>query len=501
MSNSFLTKVLIVLIGLTCWVLAAGLVKAEADRVSDPGLSEVHLDDSGYLLLLQPISYAEFRENNPANQSKIHSAPMRKPWIEALKQHAAKQQAPVIAFLESQGISYRSFWISNALHIQAEHTTLKALQSRFSIRAIEKNGRFSLNRNPPAESTMQKGSITSSLTQISADQVWAAGFHGEGVTVGIQDTGVDWEHSLLKTQYRGWDGVNANHDYNWHDAIHVANAYCDGDSSAPCDDNGHGTHVTGTVAGQDQAGTITGVAPGANWIACRNMNSGYGTPTTYMDCFQWFLAPTRINGSDPRPDLAPDVINNSWACPPIEGCAWQTLEATVNNVEAAGILVVSAATNGGPSCESIRYPPAIYEASFSVGAVDGQNGIVSFSSRGPVMIDGSERLKPNLVAPGSNILSASLGGFLGTSSGTSMAAPHVAGVAALLLQANTQLKGRPDKLRGVMEKNADPLYSGQACGGLSGSAHPNAVYGWGVVNAYKSYLKVLEPVYVDGFEN
>ena len=96
----------------------------------------------------------------------------------------------------------------------------------------------------------------------------------------------------------------ADHDYNWHDAIH--DAYpgnpCPSDSPAPCDDYGHGTHTMGTMVGDDGGSNQIGMAPGARWIGCRNMDGGAGTPATYSECYQWFIAPTRIDGSDPNPD-------------------------------------------------------------------------------------------------------------------------------------------------------------------------------------------------------
>ena len=100
------------------------------------------------------------------------------------------------------------------------------------------------------------------------------------------------------------------------------------------------------------------------------MERGYGTPVTYLECFEWFLAPTDGNGLDPRPELAPHVINNSWVCPPSEGCDPDSLRTIVENTRAAGIVVVASAGNSGSECGSVEYPPAIYAAAFSVGATD-----------------------------------------------------------------------------------------------------------------------------------
>lgn len=106
------------------------------------------------------------------------------------------------------------------------------------------------------------------------------------------------------------------------------------------------------------------------------------------------------------PSKAPDAINNSWTCPPSEGCSTDTLHAIVDGVRAAGVVPVMAASNYGPARSTIQEPPAIYASSYDVGALDSGNNIASFSSRGPVIADGSHRTKPDVSAPGVNIRGA-----------------------------------------------------------------------------------------------
>jgi subtilisin family serine protease len=344
------------------------------------------------------------------------------------------------------------------------------------------------------DNSASRSAIEWGIERINADDVWAWGFRGQGVVVGGEDTGYDWTHPALKTKYRGYiaDLDTADHNYNWHDAIHMISPLnndslnpCGLDVKQPCDDQSHGTHTMGTMIGSDGDNEI-GVAPEAKWCGCRNMERGWGSPFTYLECFQWFLAPTDLNNENPDPLRSPHVINNSWGCPPVEGCDtsnFELLNTAVNNLRAAGVVVVVSAGNEGPLCSTVQTPAAIYEGSFSVGATAPNDTIAGFSSRGPVAVDSSFRLKPNVSAPGVGVRSARPGGNYGYSSGTSMAGPHVAGLVALVISANPELAGKVEVIETIIEQTAVPKTTDQQCGEIPGTDIPNNTYGYGRVDA------------------
>jgi subtilisin family serine protease len=314
-----------------------------------------------------------------------------------LTEVARRTQGPLVAELETQSVSFRRFWIYNMIWVRGDAQLLQELASRTDVASVAANPSTHLDWTGELKTANRQDEtavIEWNVVQINAPGVWDLGFVGQGAVVGGQDTGYDWEHPALIDQYRGNDDGSIDHDYSWHDAIHEDNDDsppgnpCGYDSPEPCDDNGHGTHTMGTMAGDDGLGNQVGVAPQARWIGCRNMEQGVGTPATYAECYEWFVAPYPQGGdpfTDGKPEEAPDVINNSWSCPVSEGCVEPNiLRSVVEHVRAAGIVTVHAAGNAGPACSSISTPAAIYDASFTVGATDTSDTIAGFSSRGPV---------------------------------------------------------------------------------------------------------------------
>ncbi|MCS7035849.1 MAG: S8 family serine peptidase [Saprospiraceae bacterium] len=430
-----------------------------------------------------------------------------------LLETAERSQQRARALLRQRDAYFQSFFIVNAIAIhQASAEVLAEIAALPEVERIASDPTVTLA--PPEQSTVAPTSLRAGvewgIAMIRAPEVWAMGYTGQGITVGGADTGYEWQHPAIRNQYRGYNPATGDttHHYHWHDAIHEISPLsgdsipdpsknpCGVNVPYPCDDNSHGTHTMGTMVGDDGQGNQIGVAPGARWVACRNMERGNGKPSTYIECFEWFLAPTDLNGKNPRPDLAPHVINNSWYCSESEGCTDlainDLLRQAIVALRAAGVfVVVSNGNSGSKGCASTFGPPAYFEESFSVGATADNDSITGFSSRGPVTIDGSRRLKPNVVAPGAAVRSCVRNGGYAHFWGTSMAGPHVAGLVALILSARPDLAGEVDLLEDIIEQTAVPKFGWQDCSDSTGLAYPNNTYGYGRVDALAAVLKAL----------
>ncbi len=426
--------------------------------------------------------------------------------FEHLNETADRTQGSLIQYLQQLGLSYQRFWVVNAVLVKGAGTALLTqLAQREEVKELVENAHYTYHHPLKESATVQKtDAVEWGISKTQADAVWALGYKGQGVVVGGQDTGYEWDHPALKNKYRGFSNGTVNHNYNWHDAIHSGNTTpCGFDSNQPCDDDTHGTHTMGTMVGDDGAGNQTGMAPNAKWIGCRNMNQGVGTLASYTECFQWFIAPTDLSNNNPNPAKAPHVINNSWSCDGSEGCNssnFATMEIVVNNVRAAGIVVVVSAGNDGSNCSTITTPAAIYAASFTVGSTKNTDEISSFSSRGPVTVYGTSMMGPDVSAPGSGVRSSVPGGGYQSMSGTSMAGPHVVGLVALIISANPALAGNVDAIENIIKNTAVQLTSTQSCGNVSGSTIPNNTFGYGRINALAAIQEALN-VSVNNPEN
>jgi subtilisin family serine protease len=405
-----------------------------------------------------------------------------------LTAETAESQAPLIEYLTKAQVPFKSYWIANVIVTTTNLSLLTEIAQRDEIMYIEENKKFKVNLETPEaifdRNSTQKRQVRDiewNVNYVRARDVWDnLATTGTGFVVANADTGVQYTHEALNTQYRGYDSGTYDHNWNWWDAVHEDGSRCGASSRVPCDDNGHGTHTTGTAVGYDQQNYYIGMAPGAKWIACRNMNAGFGVPQTYIECLQFFVAPTDLNGGNPQPSLAPHVIGNSYGCTPQEGCSSSSLNVAVNNVLTAGIFMSVSAGNSGPSCSSISEPPAIVPGVCMVGALGyNSNSIASFSSRGPV----AGRVGPTLAAPGSSVTSAYPTNAYATLSGTSMSSPAVTGAIPLLWQARPSLVRNIPATMAALSRGCQPLAS-TLC--QSPSSGPNNVFGSGLLNIYAS---------------
>ncbi len=225
--------------------------------------------------------------------------------FEALRSTAERTQKALAAYLDRQGVDYQAFYIANKILVRGGNATLvNNLAARPDVARITANHPYQLEKpfispNQP-QATL---AVEPNLTFINADDVWATGVTGQGIVLAGNDTGLDETHPAIAPHYRGCldpPGCTSwNHNYNWWDAT---NTY----PTNPDDGDGHGTHVTGTMIGDDGAGNQIGVAPGAQTIHCKNLDdSGTGTDATATECLEWDLAPWNLTRSNPDPGEGP----------------------------------------------------------------------------------------------------------------------------------------------------------------------------------------------------
>ena len=342
--------------------------------------------------------------------------------------------------------NYESLWVFNGLSITATGGVINELAQRPDVLSIAPDNIDIVPVLGPAESN---------LAVVSAPALWNMGYTGQGIVVADMDSGVDISHPDLASRWRG--GTNSWYDpYNQH-------------PNTPYDKSGHGTWTTGIMVGGDAGGTTVGVAPGAQWIAVKIFDDrGKSTATAIHQGFQWLLDPDH----NPATADAPNVVNNSWTYGS-PGCNL-SFEPDMQALRAAGILPVFAAGNGGPGSNT-SYSPANNPSAFAVGATDNNDQVYTYSSRGPSTCGGSTGPFPELVAPGVNIRTTGLFGTYYSDSGTSFAAPHVAGGLALLLAVYPNLSA-DDQAQALINSAVD-----------LGASGPDDVFGYGRLNLFAAF--------------
>lgn len=409
----------------------------------------------------------------------------------ALHEVASRSQQDLRTWLEAEHIPHQPLWIANAMIVQGRAAEVEALAARSDVALLRANYQLSLAL--PDDATLpprllypdrlrplaQTGDVQWHVRQVQADRVWADfGVSGQGIVVANIDSGVLYEHVALRQNYRGYRAdSNPVADYNWFDP---GNSF-----EQPGDEIGHGTHVMGLMAARaDLDGLpVVGIAPGATWIAARGCSGFSCLETDLLQAAQWVLAPTDSNGENPRPDLRPHIVNGSFA-----GQSGDPYYQEYTNAwRAAGMFPVFAAGNVNTLRCSSSGSPGDYANVVGVGATNRNDLIGSFSGMGPT-VDG--RIKPDLVAPGADILSTYATGpeQFTTLKGTSMASPVVAGSVALLWAANPTLIGDYAATYRLLIDTALPItdetFNAPRFAQCPAESVPNNVYGHGRLNAY-----------------
>ncbi|MEJ3747433.1 S8 family serine peptidase [Actinomycetes bacterium KLBMP 9797] len=444
------------LVALATLPTIAGPVAANAGPVTSGGARTtfwVVLDGAA------DLSAARTMTGKPARGAAVHSA---------LTTHAQRAQAGLRDLLHRRKAEFEPFWIANVIKVVGDAELRAEVARRPEVARIEPDTRWPPPQPAPAVPGAPSGTVEWNLERVGATRVWhELGVRGEGVVVANIDSGVRYDHPALIDSYRGrHSNGTVNHNYSWLDATGTC------PSGTPCDPTGHGTHVMGIEVGRSADGANQiGVAPGARWIAARMCC----TQDELLTAGQWMLAPTDLNGANPRPDLAPDVVNNSWYSRDNPGVFFaDVLDAWV----AAGIFPVFAAGNNGVGgqCRTNTWPPS-FPTAYAVGNTDAENQVVPDSSRGPAA---TGETKPDIAAPGTDVRSSDVTEDYAERDGTSQAAPHVAGAVALLWSAAPALEGDIAATRRILDETARDIDATE-CGG---TADDNNVAGEGLLDVY-----------------
>lgn len=454
-------------------------------RLSDHMTTQGH---DGYLIYLRP-----YPDLSPAYQMDWNE---RGRFVaSALQKVAEESQTALKAYLDKRNVSYRAFWVDNVIVVQdsskAVFEELKAFPEIKLLQTLPHPQLMDAEETKTPTRTLLPTSIEPNLTHINVDQVWAQGIDGQGIVVANIDSGVRYTHLALVSQYRGNLGNDTfDNNYNWWDPAPG------GGSRAPEDPDGHGSHTMGIIVGDDNGANKIGVAPGAQWIACKTFETLDEDYTiSLLECGQFMVAPWNLNGTNPDSDKRPHIVNNSWGDCGFTYNNWY--DGILNSWLASGIYPIFA--NGNASNCGYDTPPGLNTVTTparsgkvtAVGSTGLNNGLYApHSTWGPTdnpdLINprGHADLKPQVVAPGVGIRSAMRDSdtayiYL---SGTSMSAPHVAGLVALMWEAAPCLLGDYANTETIIEQTATPI----AYNDGYGARVPNYATGWGEINALKA---------------
>lgn len=385
--------------------------------------------------------------------------------IQTFRTIAVQSQEPLMRYIgqHSSDVSEcEQFWVMNGMYLKAVPAIIREIAQREDVRAVFDNAMVKVAPLDLKPSPIARG-IEWNVTKIEADKCWQEGYTGEGIVVGIIDSGVDHDHPALKDKWAG----------HWLVAKGLP------PSDKPYDDFWHGTHCVGSILGGDGTGPYEndiGVAPGAKYVAAKGLDKGgSGSSSQLIECLE-FMA-------DLKDKVNLKVVSNSWGN---SGNADLVYFEAFKTLKSIDILPLCANGNAGPGAGTVR-SPGDYPNVTGVGATDKNDKIANFSSLGPSpkvpeyentslwIRDDWNFIKPNISAPGANVRSCEPNGGFREANGTSMATPHITGVVALLLSKNRNLSA--DMLYSILVDNTDKVGT---------EPYPNNTFGWGRVNAFKA---------------
>jgi subtilisin family serine protease len=400
-------------------------------------------------------------------------------------EHNAKFQPKIESFLKEQGFEYRTFWIVNSILVKSvSFDLIKKLQNFPEIVELELD-KITAHIIDPMVHEIHDNYIRTddiradwNVNIINAPNAWTI-TKGEGVTVSNIDTGVLHTHVALVANYRGNNGNGTHsHDYNWYDPR---------GQQTPFDNNGHGTHTMGTLAGSEASGV--GVAPNSKWIAAKGCASSSCATADLLASAEWVICPTRQGGAGEDCSVGADLVSNSWG----GGRGSSTYKTVIEAWLDAGSVPLFSQGNSGSGCSTANSPGDLGIV-IGVGSTDSNDALSTFSSRGPGIGSADfPLLKPDISAPGEAVRSSypTNNNAYATLSGTSMACPAVAGVTALVMSANPSLN--PEQIRDILTSTAwqdlSPPKGGlTTCSGVNWDSFPSYHYGWGRVDALAAVL-------------
>jgi len=430
-----------------------------------------------FVVLLKNVDYTSMKHKNGKSFEELDIESKAHFIVETKIAHATETQQALVTFLQRSNQEFNKIWVINAIHIVKGSIELAhELASRTDVERIIYNQKYEISpmetSNPQTHQNNTR--VEWNVDFVEAAPVWARGVNGRDIIVGVVDTGANFRHPSLFKNYVGNKNGTVNHDYAWFDPAQAI--------QEPRDTQDHGSHCTGTICGAtDDRSYRTGISYESKWISC-HFGGSFAAITR---CFQFMLAPTDRRGNNPNPALRAHVTSHSYGG---GGQARSLLEEVVRTVIDAGVHVVVAAHNMG-RCRAVTDPGIIPEV-LTVGALGFRtHNIAPFSSRGPNNAFYNNGLKPEISAPGTNVISASGTGVgYSSKSGTSMATPLVAGVIALIWSGVPALRRDIKKTNEILYETASKTPS-TLC--ESRQPTPNNVYGHGTINARKAYERAV----------